>query len=210
MMPSASEDRLNTGKALPCRRAALQIADLLKANFFAQPIFLFKSFAQTKWPKNHHKNWKLTQKRWNSGILCIFAFKNPNLAQSLKTFARPCGRMVAAFRNSGRLPHVTCSATWARALSHADSSPKLTLCKTPGQPTSPQVCKESRLRPFLTYINPGKRLCPLGPMSPFRNRTSHLSSLYELIHVNALLVLILVHSLHYKLYCLIKCTTLHY
>ena len=32
--------------------------------------------------------------------MCIFAFKNPNLAQSLKTFARPYGRTVAAFRNS--------------------------------------------------------------------------------------------------------------
>ena len=30
--------------------------DLLKANFFARPIFPFKSFAQTKWPKNQHKN----------------------------------------------------------------------------------------------------------------------------------------------------------
>ena len=75
-------------------------ADLLKANFFARPIFPFKSFAQTKWPKNQHKNWKLTQKMWNSAKLCIFAFKNPNLAQSLKTFAQPCGRMVAAFRSS--------------------------------------------------------------------------------------------------------------
>ena len=31
-------------------------SDLLKAKFFARPIFLFKSYAQTKWPKNQHKN----------------------------------------------------------------------------------------------------------------------------------------------------------
>ena len=30
-------------------------ADLLKANFFARPIFPFKSFALTKCPKNQHK-----------------------------------------------------------------------------------------------------------------------------------------------------------
>ena len=33
--------------------------------------------------------------------LCIFEFKNPNVAQSLKIFARPYGRMVVSFRNSG-------------------------------------------------------------------------------------------------------------
>ena len=32
--------------------------------------------------------------------LCNFAFKNPNLVQSLKKFAQPYGRTVAAFRNS--------------------------------------------------------------------------------------------------------------
>ena len=29
----------------------------------AQPIFLFKSFAQTKWAKTQQKKWKITQNR---------------------------------------------------------------------------------------------------------------------------------------------------
>ena len=44
----------------------------------------------------------MTQKRWKCDELCIFGFKNPNLAQYLKFFARPHGRMVAAFRNSAK------------------------------------------------------------------------------------------------------------
>ena len=31
-------------------------ADLIKANFFARPIFPFKNCVQTKWPKNQHKS----------------------------------------------------------------------------------------------------------------------------------------------------------
>ena len=55
---------------------------------------------QTKWAKNQQKKLKNYQKKLNSGKLCIFAFKNPNLAQSLKFFDQPYGRTVAPFRNS--------------------------------------------------------------------------------------------------------------
>ena len=46
---------------------------------------------------------KITQKIENGDNLCIFAFKNPNLVQSLKNFAQPYGRMDALFRNSVEL-----------------------------------------------------------------------------------------------------------
>ena len=44
-------------------------------------MFLFESFAQTKWAKNHLFVVENDPKRVNGGKLCIFAFKNPNLAQ---------------------------------------------------------------------------------------------------------------------------------
>ena len=43
----------------------------------------------------------MTQKRWKCGELYICGFKNPNFAQFLNIFARPHGRTVTAFRNSG-------------------------------------------------------------------------------------------------------------
>jgi hypothetical protein len=46
---------LEAGKIVAAQQDILS-PDLLKTNFFARPIFPFKSFAQTKWPKNQHKN----------------------------------------------------------------------------------------------------------------------------------------------------------
>ena len=34
----------------------IMCADFLKVSFFARPIFLFKSFAQTKWAKTQQQN----------------------------------------------------------------------------------------------------------------------------------------------------------
>ena len=68
--------------------------------FFALPIFLFESFAQTKWTKNQQIFYEKLPKKEKIGKFCIFAFKNPNLAQTMKNFTRPYGCMVAAFRNS--------------------------------------------------------------------------------------------------------------
>ena len=50
--------------------------------------------------KNPNLAQYLTQKRWKCDELCIFGFKNLNLAQYLNFFAQPHGCMVAAFRNS--------------------------------------------------------------------------------------------------------------
>ena len=44
-------------------QAQTLFADFLKAIFFARPIFLFESFAQTKWTKNKQIFRKMTQKR---------------------------------------------------------------------------------------------------------------------------------------------------
>ena len=59
-------------------------------------------------PKHTKKNTKkdpkkIKKKKKKKDKLCIFAFKNQNLLQSLKKCARPFGCTVAAFRNSGQL-----------------------------------------------------------------------------------------------------------
>ena len=74
-------------------------ADFLKAIFFVRPIFLVLNFCKKKMGQKPTKNRKMNQK----GKDCkfgIFAFKKPNLAQSLKNFAPLYDRTVAPFRSS--------------------------------------------------------------------------------------------------------------
>ena len=52
------------GRILPnCGVSTGVGADFLKTIFFARPIFLFKSFAQTKWSKNQQKSLKYDPKK---------------------------------------------------------------------------------------------------------------------------------------------------
>ena len=67
------------------------IADFLKANYFARLKFLLGNFAQVKGHKKPKKIKEMIQKMWTCGELCIFGFKNQNLAQFLNIFARPHG-----------------------------------------------------------------------------------------------------------------------
>ena len=63
--------------------------------------FCLKVLRKQNGPKTNIKIQNITPKKVvNGGKLCIFAFKNPNLAQSLKNVALPYGCTVAPFRNS--------------------------------------------------------------------------------------------------------------
>ena len=62
--------------------------------------FCLKVLRKQNGPKTNKFVEKLP-KKGKTVVSCAFLrSKYPNLAQSLKNFARPCGRMVAAFRNS--------------------------------------------------------------------------------------------------------------
>ena len=68
--------------------------DFLKAFFFCTP----KIFARKFRAKKMVKKYKRTQKGYFFCYkLCIFAFKNPNLAHSLNFFVQPYSRTVAPF-----------------------------------------------------------------------------------------------------------------
>ena len=72
----------------------------LKANFFAQPIFLFKSFAQTKWAEKQQKLEKMTQ-IGKTVVNCAFLRSKAQILRNVfKKIARPYGRTVSPFRNS--------------------------------------------------------------------------------------------------------------
>ena len=69
-------------------------ARLFKSDYFCTPKFFARKFCAKKMVQIYKKRVFFCYK------LCIFVFKNPNLAHFLKFFARPYSRTDAPFRNS--------------------------------------------------------------------------------------------------------------
>ena len=67
-------DMENTDKTENTRLGINVPGRLLKRIFFARPIFQFEKFAKKNGLKNNQIFSKMTQKRKNSGKLCIFVF----------------------------------------------------------------------------------------------------------------------------------------
>ena len=57
--------------------------DFLKAIIFARPIFLFKSFAQTKWAKIQQKSLKYDPKKVKTVVNCAFLRSKTQILRNL-------------------------------------------------------------------------------------------------------------------------------
>ena len=78
----------------------VMIADFLKTIFCA-PKISARKFCANKMVQKIQKKYKKDPEKVKFLKIVHFPFKNPNIAQSLKFFARTYGCTVLPFRNSG-------------------------------------------------------------------------------------------------------------
>ena len=64
------------------------VTRLLKSNFFAQPLFLFECFAQTKWAKNQQKKVKNYPKEVKTVVYFAFLRSKTQILSNLWNFLR--------------------------------------------------------------------------------------------------------------------------